>query len=150
MFTFLGLDEIAAIVQEHDGDRARRVAQRRLAEEVTTWVHGETAAREAVAASQALFGPGTALAALAHSDAAPTHIVPRSSLPIGLVDMCAAAKLVTSKSEARRLIEQGGLYVNDVKVGAIDRTLAADDFGEEAALLVRAGKKKLLLVKLAG
>jgi len=83
-------------------------------------------------------------------DAAPNYVVPRSSLPIGLIDMCAAAKLVTSKSEARRLIEQGGLYVNDVKVAAIDRALVADDFGEKAALVVRAGKKKMLLVKLAG
>jgi tyrosyl-tRNA synthetase len=149
MFTFLTLDEIAELMAAHDPDRARRLAQRRLAEEVTRWVHGDAATAEAIAASQALFS-GSARAVLAHADAAPTHHVPRSSLPVSLLDVCATAKLVSSKSEARRLIEQGGLYVNDVKVDAVDRALAADDFGADAALLVRAGKKKMLVVKLTG
>jgi tyrosyl-tRNA synthetase len=149
MFTFVGLDEIAAIMAAHDPDRAGRTAQRRLAEEVTRWVHGDEATREAIAASAALFS-GSAEAVLAHAGAAPSHLVPRSSLPQPIVDVTVGAGLVTSKSEARRLIEQGGLYVNDVKVDGIARVLAADDFGENAALLLRAGKKKIVVVKLTG
>jgi tyrosyl-tRNA synthetase len=149
MFTFLALDEIAEVMRAHDPDRARRVAQRRLAEEVTRWVHGEEASDEAIAASQALFG-GSAAAVLAHADAAPTHLVPRPSLPQPVVEICVAAGLASSKSEARRLIEQGGLYLNDVKIEGIGRTLGADDFGEPAAVLLRAGKKKIVVVKLTG
>src|SRR5215470_6737051 len=72
MFTFVGLEEIAAIMREHEPDRARRAAQRRLAEEVTRWVHGEEATREAIASSQALHG-GDATSVLAHADAVPHH-----------------------------------------------------------------------------
>ena len=149
MFTFMDLDDIAQVMREHEPDRARRSAQRRLAEEVTRWVHGDDATREAIAASAALFA-GSADAVLAHADAAPSHLVPRPTLPQPIVDVCLAARLVTSKSEARRLIEQGGLYVNDVKVEGIARALSADDFGENAALLLRAGKKKIVVVKLTG
>jgi len=149
MFTFLALDEIAEVMRAHEPDRARRVAQRRLAEEVTRWVHGDTATDEAIAASQALFS-GSAAAVLAHAESAPTHLVPRASLPQPVVEICVAAGLASSKSEARRLIEQGGLYVNDVKVEGIGRALVADEFGETAALLLRAGKKKIVVVKLTG
>jgi tyrosyl-tRNA synthetase len=147
MFTFLDLEAIAALVGEHDVDRARRLAQRRLAEEVTTWVHGEAATREAVAASQALFG-GSAEAVLAHADAAPSHPLTRAALPAAVVELCVAGKLVASKSEARRLIEQGGLYVNDVKIAAIDQAVGADAFGASGAVVLRAGKKKMLVVRL--
>ena len=154
MFTFLALDEIDEVMRAHEPDRARRVAQRRLAEEVTRWVHGDTAADEAIAASQALFGGsrahGPGRRPLALADAAPTHFVPRPSLPQPVVEICVAAGLASSKSEARRLIDQGGLYVNDVKVEGIGRALGADDFGENAALLLRAGKKKIVVVKLTG
>ncbi len=149
MFTFIALDEIAEVMRAHEPDRARRVAQRRLAEEVTRWVHGDTATDEAIAASQALFS-GSAAAVLAHAESAPTHLVPRASLPQPVVEICVAAGLASSKSEARRLIEQGGLYVNDVKVEGIGRALVADEFGETAALLLRAGKKKIVVVKLTG
>jgi tyrosyl-tRNA synthetase len=149
MFTFVPLDEIGEIMRAHEPDRARRVAQRRLAEEVTRWVHGDTATDEAIAATQALHG-GSVEAALAHADSAQTHHVPRPSLPQPLIEICLAAGLVTSKSEARRLIEQGGLYLNDVKVEGVMRPLTADDFGDGAALLLRAGKKKIVVVKLTG
>jgi tyrosyl-tRNA synthetase len=151
MFTFLDLETIAAVVREHDVDRARRVAQRRLAEEVTAWVHGPEAVETAIAASRALFGSGATSAADALGTA-PTVELTRAELTSGLsvVDVALRAGLVASKSEARRLIEQGGVHLGDARVDDIARAVTATDLDGQGLALLRIGKKKRAVVRLVG
>jgi tyrosyl-tRNA synthetase len=155
MFTFLPLEEIAALMAEHDADRARRLAQRRLAEEVTTWIHGADATRRAIAASQVMFGGS--LEALRDEDLAPlledlpSTRLPRAELEAGipLVDLLHRVALADSKGAARRLVAQGGVYVNNVRAADAARTLTVADLATETMLVLRAGKKSYHVVQVA-
>lgn len=153
MFTFLELDEIAQLIVEHDADRGKRSAQRRLAAEVTTWVHGAEGARRALAVSQLLFGG--AVADLRDEDLtpllgdAPATEVPRLELGagVGLLDLLVRAGLAASKGEARRLIEQGGIYLNNVRIDDSARTIGVTDLATESMALLRSGKKKMRILR---
>jgi tyrosyl-tRNA synthetase len=153
MFTFLPLDEIAGVMREHDVDRAKRIAQRRLAAEVTTWVHGSDATRRVIAAAQVLFGGS--LADLSDADLsplmgdAPALDVPRDELAAGvpLIDLLVRAGLAESKSEGRRLLTQGGVYLNNVRIEDVARAVTLSDLATESMILLRAGKKKIRIVR---
>ena len=153
MFTFLGLEEIAAVVAEHEGDRAKRVGQRRLAEEVTSWVHGADATRRAAAVTAVLFGG--AIENLSDADLepiladAPAVDVPRAELEggIGLLDLFTRAGVADSKSEARRLVTQGGAYLNNVRAEDANRVVTVADLATESMILLRGGKKKIRIVR---
>lgn len=155
MFTFLPLDEIGALLAEHDADRGRRLAQKRLAYEVTTWVHGADAARRAEAASGVIFGGSLAelrdadLAAL--MDDVPATALPRTELDAGLplVDLLVRVRLAESKAAARRLLQQGGVYINNIKVDDPARAVTPADLATESILLLRAGKKSYHLLKVS-
>jgi tyrosyl-tRNA synthetase len=137
----------------HDPDRARRLAQRRLAEEVTTWVHGAEATRRAVAVTQVLFGG--ALDDLSDADLepilpdAPATDVAAAELDAGipLLELLVRSGVAGSKSEARRLVTQGGAYLNNVRVDDPDRVIARGDLATETMILLRGGKKKVRIVR---
>jgi tyrosyl-tRNA synthetase len=156
MFTFLTLDEIAAVMREHDPDRARRLAQRRLAHEVTAWVHGAEATRRAEAVTGVLFGG--AVDNLSDADLepiladAPAVDVPRGDLErgVGLLELFVRAGVAESKSDARRLVTQGGAYVNNVRVDDANRVITAGDLATESMILLRGGKKKIRIVRAVG
>ena len=126
VFTFLNREEIEALERETAERPAARIAQRRLADEVTTLVHGAQECARVVAASHALFGQGdlreldekTLGAALAEVPSA-TIEAPPGKLP-QVADLMAATGIVSSKSAARRTITEGGAYLNNVKVTAED------------------------------
>jgi tyrosyl-tRNA synthetase len=138
LFTLLPLEEIArlAALEGSEINGAKRV----LAYEATKLTHGESAAEEARSAAAAAFGG----AGEGGIENVPTTIVARARLEAGI----AAAELVTdvgltpSRGEAKRLIKQGGLYVNDERIDSLDRTLSIKDIGPEGMLL-KAGKKKI-------
>lgn len=135
LYTFLPLGEIEALAR-HEG-AALRPAKEILAFEATKISHGEQAAIEAREASRALFaGRGAA-------DAVPTIEVALGELEAGVpaVELFHRTGLCRSRSEARRLIEQGGAYVNDEPVGDVEQTVTAADL-QEGAILLRAGKKR--------
>ena len=141
LFTFLPLDEIDEIV---GGDP--RAAQHRLAYEVTKIVHGEEAARRAQADAQKAFGPMAGL-----PEDVPTVVVPAARLSAGfpLVDAIAAAPDVSSKSVARRLIEQGAVRVNDAKEANLKRLLTMQDvvtLDNQQAIVIRYRKGRVLKV----
>jgi tyrosyl-tRNA synthetase len=147
--TMLDVGEIADVVAEHAASPEQRRAQRVLAREVTALVHGAEEADRAAGASQ---GFTRDVAALTPEDWASLA----SSLPIvelgaddlgtDLVDLLAGHQVVASKGEARRLIAQGGLYLNDVAV-AEGRTLVASDLFDATFALVRRGKKLRYLLR---
>lgn len=144
LFTFLPLDEIAALVRPRDA--GIREAKARLAFEATRITHGLAAATGARAASRALFG------ASADADITmPSTTVPDAELDGGLpvVDLVVRGGLRTSKSEARRAIAQGGVYLNGEAVRDVDARVARADFDARGALLLRVGKKRYHRFQLA-
>lgn len=152
IFTFLSLEEIAEIERRQAADPARRVGQRALAFEVTKLVHGEATARAVAAASSVLFGSGVAELTpdvLPHlAGAVPTANVPLAALRDGLpvLDALVSAGAQPSKGAARRLIQQGGLYVNDHRWSDPEGKLTRDDALFGRAILLRTGKNKYHLL----
>jgi tyrosyl-tRNA synthetase len=151
LFTLLTRDTIAALVDSHAKDPGRREAQAKLAIEVTTMVHGKDAAHNATAVNAILFSDldprevePSALELLAQE-------IPTSSAPgrdaMSLVDAVVQAGLVKSKSEARRAIEQGGIYVNQQRENGVDRKIESRDWIRSQYLLLRKGKKDYALLR---
>src|SRR5512139_3462828 len=156
-FSLRTVAEIAAILQEHDADRAKRIGQRELARAMTLWVHGERAVANAETAQRVMFG--TSLDGLTDADLAavsnivPTVDVPRAELAAGIaiVDLLARTLGDTqkpmSKGAARRLVEQGGAYVNRVKITSFDHKVTLDHLATESMLVVSGGKKDHRIVR---
>ena len=113
-----------------------------LAYEVTKLVHGEEEAKKAKSAAEALFSGGVDMSNV------PTVTVSKEVLGTQLMQVLADNKIVPSKAEARRLIQQGGLSLNGEKVTDINRALVEEDFKDGAALVKR-GKKNYNKIELA-
>ena len=146
-FTFLSLEEIAALEAEVAERPQGRAAQRALAGEVIELVHGASARRAAEEASAALFGGSVAsldAATLAEVlEEVPSSEFPRSTLASNplLLDVLVEVGLAASKAEARRTIEQNGAYVNDVVRSGLDATISDQDLLHGQYLLLRKGKR---------
>jgi tyrosyl-tRNA synthetase len=145
-FSFRGREEIEEL-EKATGDRpAARAAQRALAEELTTLVHGAEETSKVMAASRALFGQGelvelderTLESALA---SVPSTTVSGALPPV--VDLLAETGLVSSKSEARRTIAQGGAYLNNVKVTDEAAVPEPSDLLHGRFLVLRRGKRNV-------
>lgn len=151
-FTFLSEAEIAEQVAEITEGRNRGQVQQRLAHEITWLVHGKDEADNAVRASKMLFGErieGLDDAALGSLfSEVPSASIELSALKAGIsiVDLMVDTGLQASKGAARRLIEQGGGYVNNVRVDTAT-TVSTADLASETMLVLRAGKKKYLVVR---
>jgi len=153
-FTFLPAEEVAALDRETAEHPERRSAQRVLARQVVTLVHGEDEALRAERAAAALFGEeiagldeGTLLDVL---DDAPSTTMPRSSLDgegAALVELLATTGLVPSKGRARTTIEQGGAYVNNRRVRDPDHLVVRDDLVAGRYVVLRRGKRDHHLVR---
>lgn len=150
-FSFLGKDEIDELEELTREKPHLRSAQKRLAEEMTTLVHGVAATESVQAAAQALFGRGeisgldeaTLAAAL---DDAGTVEVGRED-PATIVDLLAASGLCESKGAARRAVGEGGAYVNNERVSDPEWTPTAADFLHGSWLVLRRGKKSFAGVR---
>jgi tyrosyl-tRNA synthetase len=152
VFTFLSRAEIADYERQVAEEPFKRAAQKRLALEVTTLVHGAAAAQGAIDASEALFGRGD-LSALDESTL--RGAVSELSQATGVVGapvtlLMVEAGLVKSAGEARRAIAQGGVYVNNTAVESEDRALEAADLLHGRFAVLRRGKKTLAGVVAAG
>jgi tyrosyl-tRNA synthetase len=154
IFTFLPLDEIAALEQSLKQKPEEREPHRRLAYEVTALVHGKAAADKAVQASRVLFGEE--IKDLSDKDLAsifadvPSAEVPKAKISEGmaLAELMALTGLSKSKSEARRTIVQGGAYINNLRVENAEKKITLSDLASETMLVLRSGKKNYLLVRL--
>jgi tyrosyl-tRNA synthetase len=152
MFTFLSQEEIAALAEDTEQRPHLRAAQKRLAEEFTTLVHGEEQTRQVINASQALFGRGE-LGELDERtlDAAMAEVPNGKVDPSGdatIVDLLLAAGLVDSKGAARRTLKEGGAYVNNVKIADEEWKPAREDALHGKWLVVRRGKRNVAGVAL--
>ena len=151
-FTFLSHEEIEALDAETTAHPQRRTAQRAVAREVTTLVHGEAETLRAERASSALFGEEIAeldeRTLLDVVGEAPSSVVPRRAVVDGelsLVDVLTMSGLSSSKAEARRTIGQGGAYVNNRRESS-DRPLSASDLLHGRYLVLRKGRREYHLV----
>ncbi len=151
-FTFLDRDEILQLEQDTAERPAARLGQRRLAEQLTTLVHGEAETRQVIAASQALFGRGE-LAGLAaptlNAALAEAGLVEvRGELP-SVAMLFKQAGLVSSVSEGRRTVAEGGAYVNNQRVTDADAPPAQDAWLHGRWLVLRRGKRTVAGVERA-
>lgn len=153
-FTFLAMEKIQELAQEVEEAPEKRNAQKTLAWEFTALVHGEKAAKAARGASELLFG-ATPEDLSDETLASVEKIIPASRIArnqiqsgIALPDALVHTKLTSSKGEARRLLKQGGVYVNNER-RSLDQDLTESDLLLQKAALLRAGKKKyhLLIVE---
>ncbi|MER5769937.1 tyrosine--tRNA ligase [Streptomyces sp. NPDC001985] len=150
IFSFRSRAEIEELERLTEERPQARAAQRALAEELTTLVHGADHCAAAVYASKALFGQGelaeldeatlrSALSELPHAKVAE---------PAPVVDLLVEVGLVASKSAARRTVKEGGAYVNNVKVTAEDAVVAREELLHGRWLVLRRGKKNLAAVEI--
>jgi tyrosyl-tRNA synthetase len=147
-------EEIAQLIAEQQRAPAERPAQRALAADVTTRVHGADVLTNVEAASAILFGDeqpevhAQVFEILARE--IPTVVLEGASDGEALVDLVTRAGLAKSKGEARRSIEQGGIYVNQQRINDVSRTISAGDWIGGRNLLLRKGKKEYALLRRAG
>lgn len=146
-FTFLSPEELTELEQATAERAHERAAQRRLARELTTLVHGEAATQSVEHASQALFGRAE-LAELdeptlgaALREAAVAQLKPGG--PDTIVDLLVASGLSPSKGAARRTVAEGGVYVNNARVDSEDWVPQPTDFLHERWLVLRRGKRNI-------
>jgi tyrosyl-tRNA synthetase len=154
-FTLLDATGIAELADALESEPHKRAAQRALAEDVTRRLHGETGLAAAERATRALFsgdieGLGAdeiadVFADVPSSEVA-TEVLGGSGLPV--VDLLVQSELASSKGDARRSIEGGGVYVNNRRVDDVAAVVTAEDAIEGRFLLLRKGKKRYHLVAL--
>ena len=132
LLTFVPMDEVKRLgsLEGSEINNAKKV----LAYEVTKLVHGEEEAKKAEEAATALFAGGADMSNV------PTVTITKEELGLPILDIMASTKILPSKKEGRRLIEQGGLTINGVKVDDVKRTLNEEDF-QDGAVLIKRGKK---------
>ncbi len=153
-FTFLSRDELAELEQATAERAHERAAQRRLARELTTLVHGEAATAAVEHASQALFGRAelaqldepTLAAALREASVA--ELKPGG--PDTITDLLVASGLSGSKGAARRTIGEGGAYVNNVRIDSEEWAPQPADFLHGRWLVLRRGKRNIAGVERVG
>ena len=141
MLTFLPLEQIDEM-DKWEGSQLNR-AKEILAYELTALVHGEEEAKKAEESAKALFGAGGNNANM------PTSTLTDADFEngnINVLSMLVATGLCPSRGEARRLVQQGGVTIDDVKVASIDESLARERF-EGEGIIVRKGKKVFHRVK---
>jgi tyrosyl-tRNA synthetase len=156
LFTFLPMEEVEEYGELKGADL--RKAKEILAFEATKIVHGEEEAEKARDASRMVFGKGSITLPIfevkgeAHQeDAIPTKYMEKEKFIEGIpiFKLFETTSLCASNSEARRLIEQGGGYLNNKKVDKFDLVIKLNDFDQKDEILLRAGKKKFHRIKLS-
>jgi tyrosyl-tRNA synthetase len=156
MFTFLTEKEISELAAQHKGNEHQRILQKKLAEELTCFVHSRQDYEFAVKASSILFNNDTAeiLKQLTEEqllqvmEGVPTVELEKSKLEeIDLVTLLAETKILPSKGEAKKMLAGGGIFVNKEKVEAIDEKLDAGRLLNNKYFLIQKGKKNYYLLK---
>lgn len=148
-FTFLSLDEIAEIEKEFTAAPETRVAQKALAKEVTTLVHGKEAYEQAVHISQALFSGNIKELSVSEIKqgfkGVPSYTVPQDA-DLKLLEVLVASGLVQSKRQAREDLQNGAIYINGDRVQDLEYQLSDEDKIGDIVVL-RRGKKKYFLLQ---
>lgn len=157
IFTFLGKEEIEDLIKKHLEAPHLRILQKRLAEDVTVWIHSKEALNKAVSATEILFGKGTSEELKSLSDeeildifeGIPQFDIPKSEIEKGVNALQLVAEntqIFPSKGEARRMFQNNGIMVNKVQVS--DQTVInTDHLLNGKYILVQKGKKNYNLIR---
>lgn len=159
IFTFLTKEEVDFILKEHKGNEHLRLLQKRLAEHLTTFVHGEANFYHSKRASEFLFGSETDGSFLRQIDertftgifeSVPIQSINKDKVftsNINILDFLVETKILPSKGEARKLIQNGGISINKWKIPNIDYAVKYNDVLFEKYITIQKGKKNFYLVK---
>ena len=157
-FTFLSAEQISELGEATEHRAHERAAQRTLARELTTLVHGQAATEAVELASQALFGRGelgdldgsTLAAALREAGNGQVTELAAGG-PDAITDLLVSTGLAKSKGDARRTVGEGGVYVNNVRIESDEWIPQASDFLHDQWLVLRRGKRNIAgVVRVAG
>ena len=154
IFTFLNQQQINSILDEHNKDAGKRLLQKKLAEEVTKFVHGDAGLAEAIATTEKLFVNQTTLAgSLSLEDLEGMEGVvkidfskEKIAVGIDVVSFLAETNIFASKGEARKMLQGGGVSFNRKKVESIDMKIENSTLLHDKYILVQKGKKNYYLV----
>ncbi|MBU9714672.1 tyrosine--tRNA ligase [Evansella tamaricis] len=149
-FTFLSKDEIESLEVEVAERPHERLAQKRLAQELTKIVHGEAALNQAENISAALFGGGDLKGLTADEVLQGFKDVPSYSAndgDIGLIELLVNAGISPSKRQAREDIKNGAVYVNGDRIQDLEKTITEEDKIDGKFTIIRRGKKKFFLIR---
>ncbi|MEO9020946.1 MAG: tyrosine--tRNA ligase [Ginsengibacter sp.] len=156
VFTFLSEKEIKELVQQHTGNEHLRILQKKLAEELTCFVHSKSDFEFAVKASSILFSNDTAQILkelneeqlLQVMEGVPTVEIEKNKLlDLDLISLLTETKILPSKGEAKKMLAGGGIFINKEKVDAGDEKINTTHLLNGKYLLIQKGKKNYYLVK---
>ena len=153
LYTFMPLDEIAAIMSEHNSAPEKRTAQKRLAFEVTSTVHGQDTAKSVIAVSEILFDPKIDYAGVSVQTCemlkqeVPFTRLENVSFPASAVNVIASSGACASNGEAKRAIRQGGVSINGAKITDEKAELSRDILVNGKYIFVRIGRKKFQMAE---
>ena len=149
-FTFLSKEEIEELEMHTLKSPELRIAQKRLAEEVTRFVHGDVALQEAIKISEILFKGNVSDLMLeqikAIGNSMPRISLSRNSIRENIVDILVQCELVSSKRQAREDISNGAIYMNGSVVNSVEEHLVPHPNGNGDYILLRRGKRKYILI----
>ena len=149
IFTFLSLDEIAEIEKEFDTARHERLAQKILAKEVVSLVHGEEAYKQALKITEQLFAgniKNLSAAELKQGLSNVPNYTVQADDDRNIVELLVASGVVTSKRQAREDVQNGAIYVNGQRLQDLDYNLTDSDKIDGELTVIRRGKKKYFVL----
>ncbi|ANI89187.1 tyrosine--tRNA ligase [Arachidicoccus ginsenosidimutans] len=153
IFTFLQKDEIENLIARHKADASKRLLQKRLAQEITTFVHGEDAYKNAIEVTEKLFANQTAPAeSLSVEDLETMQGVQKigissSQLNVDVITFLAEIKIFPSKGEARKMLQNGGISINRKKMDDAQMLITPEFLLHNKYLLAQKGKKNYYLIE---
>lgn len=153
-FSFKNREELEVLFESLRTNPGAREAHRALAREITTLIHGESETLKVEAAAKALFGQGELRELDSNTLAGALSELPRTTIAKGAafpswVDLIVATGLVESKSAARRIVKEGGAYLNNAKISGEDFAPQSSDLLHGRYLVLRKGKRDLAAVEIA-
>ena len=155
LYTFLPIDEIESIMAGHNQSPEKRIAQKKLAYEVTATVHGTETADSVVTASEILFNPKIDFTNVSDETCSmlkqevPYSEINGVSLPAGVVNILTVSGVCESNGEAKRAIRQGGVSVNGVKISDEKAEIDSSMLVCGKYLFIRIGRKKFSMAELS-
>ena len=148
LYTFMPLEEISALISEHEKSPEKRIAQKKLAFEVTSTVHGSETAKSVVNVSEILFNPNIDFSEVSDETCdilkqeVPYKKISGVNFPISVVNVLSASGACESNGEAKRAIRQGGVSINGGKISDEKSEINSDMLVNGKYLFVRVGRKK--------
>lgn len=154
-FSLSSRKDIEEVLDKNNENLSLRIAQKYLAKELTTLVHGKDICDQVINASDALFGQGElknideSVLKAALSETGLVEIENKQNLP-NIIEILVLTKLCDSKSSAKRTVDEGGAYINNVRINDPQWVVQKNDFLHAKYLVVRRGKKSMAGIKLGG